>query len=887
VEAVQINTQNAAELIQQGPDAIGGIGDWFISNGTLCAIISDVEHENEFSTKGGTLVDLGFCDRPDDHYTSAQDLIDGQRSRPLDAVSIKAVKTASVASLIVKSATPGATQVATYSLSKAEPTQLKISKSIVKTEEPNADFNIYSALNFNYHSLEPFVFNSQDISQTNGFKNEDFVSRGLSAISAAGRNADTIITISPPTATAPISYGWQLKSARRVEGDDSYELPRFVLADDESNIMLVLTDTFYLGDGSSIGWLQIPQIPLLSLTQKSSLELEEIIFVGKGGDVASITDQMLTNTLIVSGQVADPNVGLHIDQSDGSPLTHVRPLADGRFTLRLAAGEYQLRQLGSAKRRAIQAFKVDKTETGVSTLTPKPLPEAAELTLPGGEAMRLVFVGLDGTDNPNFTDTYTGSSVIEDDGEHFQKEVSQIFLAGVAGDPQTVTLAPGRYRIYAVRGPEYSLEKTDLTLAAGDEKALNIKAPSHLIQTPNHIASDLHVHAGQSFDNAFSDTERVRTFVAEHGEVMVSSEHDKPVDFAPLISAMGVENMITSIAAAEVTSLLPTKLNPYTGGHANFFPYLPEAHTYRRGMINHENKRLRDIIHAVRHKHPNTVVQLNHPRLNTQLSGKVLPNDYHELINHGNFLEHMGSAGHPYNPHKALTSEPNNVLIEKHPETGVRDIDFDLIELINPGGEHHQSRINAVRQDWLSFLKQGEKIVATANSDSHTSHAQVAVPRTMVAMANDSVRQFDQAAFLRSLKAGNAYGTTGPMLEVSLSGKAMGETFTGQRGQLSVQITSVDWIPVDKAIVQINGETIAQYDLADQTINTLLIPISFETDSFVTVEVSGPASEDYAAVYPEITPYAFSNPIYVDFDGDGQWMPPGLQTTSEKVYTRD
>jgi len=873
VTALRITAENAATLIKKGPDAIGGIGDWFISNGTLCAIISDVNHEHEFSTKGGSLVDLGFCGREDDHYTVAEDLVDAKRERPLDAVSISATVEQNEARIIVKSSTVGATQDATYALSIDAPTQLSVSKTLSRTDEKGYDFSVYSSLHFNYHSLEPFVFASRDLSQTNGFKNEDFVSRGLSALSVASRNADTIITISPPTATAPISYGWQLKSARRVDSETSYEVPRFVLADDESNAFLVLSDTFYIGSGDKIGWLQIPQIPLLSLPNGTTLEIEEVIYVGKNGDVASITDQILGNTQRVFGRVNDPEMALHIDQKDGTPLTHVRPKADGTFEFRVPSGQYQLRQVASAKRVATEYFDVGDRER---KLKPKTLSKAASLELPKGEAMRLVFVGLEGTPSPDFTDTYTASSIIEDDGPHYKKAVSQIFLAGLKGDASKVTLAPGRYRIYATRGPEYSLETTEVILEPGTETRLNIATPEHRLATPGYIASDLHVHSGSGFDNTFSDTERVRTFVAEHGEVMVSSEHDLPVDFAPLITTMGASQKIVSIAAAEITSLIATSSNPHTGGHSNFFPFTPEPYAYRRGMIEHEDKRLRDIIHAVRQKHPDVVVQLNHPRLNLALSDDI-PDDFRTLINNAEYLEHMGPAGYPYNPSKTLDSSPNNSLIEKDPDTGLRDLDFDLIEVINPGGEYHHARIQAVRKDWLSFLKQGEKIVGTANSDSHTSAAQVGLPRTMVAMSDDRVTEFDQAAFLRALKAGNAYGSTGPMINISLSDKQMGETFQGQQGLLKLGISSVDWISVDTAKIQVNGETIAEYQLSgQQSTHNLVVPMSFEKDSFVTIEVSGPASADYSVIYPELTPYAFSNPIYVDFDADGKWQAPGL-----------
>ena len=60
----------------------------------------------------------------------------------------------------------------------------------------------------------------------------------------------------------------------------------------------------------------------------------------------------------------------------------------------------------------------------------------------------------------------------------------------------------------------------------------------------------------------------------------------------------------------------------------------------------------------------------------------------------------------------------------------------------------------------------------------------------------------------------------------------------------------------------------------------MTVPLEFASDSFVTVEVQGdPLGEDagrYRAVAPGFTPLAFSNPIFVDADGDGAWTAPGL-----------
>ena len=877
--AQQITPSNAPQLVQNGLDATGGIGDWSLSNGVLCAIISGVEHESEFSTKGGALIDLGFCERDDDLYTFSQDLIDAKRTRPLDAQSIHTKNTEDSSSIIVESIENGITQTTHYKLDTHNLTQLHISKTLTRHNENDSnEFNILSSVNFNLHSLEPFIFASNDLSQSTGFIHQEFVKTGIKALPKAAKKADTIISLSPPNAVEPIAYGWHLESVQRIDSNGRYDLPWFALADNSSNAFLYLSDTFYIGDGSQLGWIQLSQIPFLSLDQGSKIQVEQTIYVGKKADVASITDQFFTDGVKLSGTSDEPNSAIHIDQLNGTPLTHIRPNSDGSFEAMLPKGNYTLRHIGNAGRQSQREIKLEDNHVDLGSLS---LPNASMLNLPQGKAMRLVIKGINGTPSPALNDTLTQLVVIDDGEKKLKKTNSQVFLSGKKGDKESIRLAPGDYRIYATRGPEYSLEKVEITLKKREIKTLQITTPQHVLDTPNYIASDLHVHSGISYDNNFSPLERVRTFVAEHGEVMVASEHDIPVDFAPFINKLGVQNKITSIAAAEVTSLLPSERLPYTGGHINVFPFTPKPYAFRRGMIKHEDRRLREIIHDVHQIEPSALIQLNHPRTNLDFSSNKLPSDFHEHIDFGHYLDHMGVGAHPYNPEQPLHTHPNKVLTEKDPQTGLRDIDFDLIELINPGGPDHETRLQAVRKDWLSFLKQGEKIVATANSDSHGSNNQVAVPRTMVAMENDQVTHFDQTAFLASLKSGNAYGTTGPMIEINLSGKSMGEMHQGQTAMLEATISSVDWINIKAARIQVNGETIKEVILNDKAVNnlvrqTLSIPLRFEQDAFVTVEVIGDVTPDYQVIYPEISPYAFTNAIYVDADSDGQWQAPGL-----------
>lgn len=870
----QITADNADELIKAGPDAIGGIGDWFLTNGTICAVITDVPHENELSSKGGVLTDLGFCNRADDHYTTIQDLLDADRQRPVDIERIETDTDNRSVSLIAYGRRDGVEVTTRYRLQEDHPSQLFISKKITHQDEELAAFNLYTTFWFNYHSMQPFIYSSTDHKLSRGFNNVDFVSRGTSAIPEAAIAADVVILPSPSDAEAPIAYGWQIKSAikRSVDGanEEAVYLPSYILSDEEMTVRAILPDNFYLGDGKEIGLLQLPQIPLLSLGSGESLETEEVIYVGQRADIASVSDQLLPDEPLISGRVKDSKTALHVEYLDGSPLTFVRPDKDGSFQFRARPGEYKIRHRGSASRINEEYITVKNADLDLGSFALNP---TAQLNLPRNESMRLIFVGTKGTEDPDFADALTDFSVYDGEFNEPAKKVSQIFLAGIESDRKFVEIAPGSYKVYATKGPEFSLSEVEITVVAGQNNELKIESPQQVVTTPGYIAADLHVHSGGGFDNTFSTQERVRSFVAEQGEVMVSSEHDVPLDFAPHIDSMGVSHMITSIPAVEMTSTLPSLKNPHTGGHVNFFPVTPKIHEYRKGIINHEDRRLRDVLHDFRHEHPGVLAQLNHARQHLFLSGD-LPEDYEELIDKGGYLNHMGVAGHPYNPEQPLDSHPNRSLIEKDPQTGMADIDVDAMEIVNPSKNHPQDRVIAMRKDWMSFLKQGLRITGTANSDSHHANEQVAVPRNMVAVKNDSVTSFNQAEFLSALKKGNVYGTTGPMLDLSLSGAQMGQTLQGSEATLNLTVKNADWIPVNEIKIQVNGSTVKT--LTPNATQEYQVELSFNKDSFVTVEVNGEATAVYKTIYPLLLPYAFSNPIYVDFDSDGQWTPPGL-----------
>ena len=865
--AARITQDNASSYVRGGPDAAGGIGDWFLSNGSVCAIISDVSHESELSTRGGVLIDLGFCDRADDHYVGAQDLIDSSRETPVNIDGVDAKVGASAAVIRTFGRQGGVVVETSYRLDRDNANTLFITKRLSqRADEPSVA--LYTSIFFNYHSLVPFVASTRDPARSNGFVQESFVSRGPAEIATFARTADLIVALSPADADAPIAYGWQMRSAVRYQTDgETVMLPFYALADFSALSFLAVTEPFLTGDGSEIGLPQLLEVPFTDLAPGDEIVFEEALMIAPRADVAAITDIHYASSPMVAGHVLGGAAVVHVELADGTPFTAVRTDEGGRFSLHLPAGEYVARGVADGARDGTLRFAVAEENV---TLAPLDLGRPARLALPRGEAMRLVFKGIEGTLDPVFDDDLLGARELGDEGVSEKTGVHQVFLMGVDEDPRALNIAPGSYQVYAVRGPEFSLETTALTVTAGDDAVLDIAAPKRLLETPGWVSADFHVHSGPSFDSVLSPSKRVTSFVAEGAEVLVSTEHETVFDFHPVIEALGVADKVATVTGTEVTSEVQSERSPFTLGHGNAFPMEVQPYAFRRGAFPNENRRWRDVIGDLKARHPQALMQLNHARADDRFKPGGAAWDEAWSGDRQTYFDHMG-VGRAFDAGRPLTDPHNARLIEPDPVTGIRDIDFDAMELLNGP---MRSFNPALRRDWLALLSQGYRLTGTANSDSHALDQQVGLPRNMVAMANDDPAQFDEADFVEAVRAGRSLGTTGPMLHVRLNEAEVGGMSSGPAGRLRVDVASAPWIDVETLQVTVNGVIVEVVPIAAGDVYEK--DLQFEEDSFVVVEVTGEAGPEYQIVYPGFHPYAFTNPIYVDADLDGQWRAPGL-----------
>jgi hypothetical protein len=876
--AERISKENFATHHVGGPDSDAGIGDWFLSNGTLCAAISDPDHESALAPHGGVLIDLGHCGAEDDQWAVLQPILNLSQAHLVPVTQLDAGRNATHAWIRTLAIVSGIEISTTYAVDEMTPTALSVSVRARRISAGDRLFSIGSVILHPTGQTRAFSALRSDLEESRGFVYPSSDRHSILAMLGALVASDLTILVGGDE-MPPISYGVARTSAFLDEAASSNAaallneaarptpLASFSVTGMHYTLLNTLTNPAWFGQsGEAPGVLQLLQIPFMDVEPETEFSSDSQIWIGDRADVASITDQIWLDAPKLNGSIDDPTARIHIDLLSGAPVTEIRPNRNGSFALRLPVGRYRARVVATADRTTSFDLEV-AANPSVQTLPPIVMAYAGSVRLPEGFMGRLVFMNENGSGPVAFGDDLLGFRIGEYDIPS-GLEAPFLNLADSPIDPDRVPLAPGLYRVIAVRGPEYEAAEVMIEIRAGEETALELAPLRRVAETPGWISADLHVHSGESFDSSLPQPKQIVAFAASGAEVLVATEHDRIFDPRPAIERSQLGDQLVSIIGVEVTSAFEGGDSPYTTGHLNAFPVDVVSGAYRGGAPTIEGRRLRDALADIRSLERGPFVQLNHPR-----SGPGEASD-------DTYFNHLGVVGEPFDPTLSLTEMPNSVLIEKNPVHAGRDLDYHGVEIMN--GES-LIRYRRVRADWFSLLLQGERIVGTSNSDSHRLGVIVGLPRTYVQIADAALEEFDEDLFMRSLRAGRAYGTTGPLVTARLDEAGLGELHHGSSGMLHVEVAAAPWIPIREWRAYVNGELVYRAPIAAG--DEASLPLAFEHDSFVTVEVEGPAEGLYADTLPGFIPFAFTNPIFVDFDGNGRFDAPGLPSDLPTTLT--
>lgn len=862
--AERITDDNAATHRVGGPDADGGVGDWFLSNGTLCAVVSAPEHESALTPNGGMLVDLGHCGAKDDQWNALQPLVNFARGDAVPVDTITSGVEQDRAWIRTRAIVRGVALETTYSLERRNAKSLGVETRARRVAVGDALFSIGQVILHTSGQVATFHLDRDTPSASRGFRYPEADYRSPTSLYSAIASSDLTVLVGAQ-GFPPISYGIETVRATRLtpaegegEADTDEAVPTLSVTGKHFSLEALLVDAPWIGEATGApGLTQLAQIPFMDIEDEAEVVFEQRILVGDRADVASITDRIFGYGALVTGTVDDPAARIHVERESGAPLSLVAPDEDGRFALRLPAGPTRFRVVAPGDREVIVPFDVPEYGRPIEPLALEVGP-AARIALPPGFVGRLTFLPAEGGDAIRFGDDLLGHWIGEE-AVRSGIDAPWLDLGGGTSDPSRAVVPPGRYRVLASRGPEYASLELELEAKPGETTPLVLTPLERVAPTPGWISADYHVHSGESFDSGVPPIRQMAAFAASGSEILVATEHDRVVDPRATLAASGLADRLRVVGGLEATSEYAGGDSPFSTGHLNAYPVQPITRAPRGGAPPMEGRRLRDLLNDLRARPERPFLQMNHPRPDP-LGGEG-----------STYFAHLGVAGEPFDPAKPLSEMPNRVLIEPSPEHGGTDLDFDGIELMNGAW---LSRYRETRADWFSLLLQGERLIGLANSDSHALGEQVGLPRTYVAQEDDRLDAFDEAAHLVTLRAGRAWGTTGPLLTLRLGQAGLGELHAGETGELVIRVDAAPWIPIAEWRAYVNGELVHRAPIAAG--ESARLPLAFATDAFVTVEVEGPAEGRYAEIHPDYVPFAFTNPIFVDADGNGRFDAPGL-----------
>lgn len=522
----------------------------------------------------------------------------------------------------------------------------------------------------------------------------------------------------------------------------------------------------------------------------------------------------------------------HIDPTPGwalveaskpgeGPTLVVSAAPDGTFDLSLPAGNYQVTVHTPGGSDVMSVHVAGEGPAAIVTLlAPEPKRLRYRITDKSGQLIpaRLIINGIPPTPDPYF-------------GPWYLAKGSRNVLYTLSGEGE-VEISRGRYRLTVTRGIEYSISEQEVVIEAA--KGVTVRASlKHEVNTDAWIATDLHLHAAPSPDSEVSLEDRVVSLLAENIEFAVATDHNTVTDYTQTIAKLGVSAMLSAAAGIEVTTSNPT------WGHFNVWPYPAEVNPPPFDKITPIS-----LFETVRKQAPEAIIAVNHPRMTQYGIGYF---SIAELDPSTNSSKKKG-----YSP------------------------DFDAIEVVNGHELKDQKKIDADLFDWFNLLNTGKRYTAIGGSDSHHLFRQwVGYPRTYVQVDDDRPSSVTPDQIAQAIRKGKALVTTGPFIEMRVEGFGPGELVTAKKGQVKVEIKvqAASWIDVRHLEVYANGEQKAQIDFRSPPgaveRSTFTLKLGFSGDAWIVAVVRGEKPMDKVLPLSPIVPFAFTNPVFIDVDGDG------------------
>ncbi|MCA9409959.1 MAG: CehA/McbA family metallohydrolase [Candidatus Omnitrophica bacterium] len=531
---------------------------------------------------------------------------------------------------------------------------------------------------------------------------------------------------------------------------------------------------------------------------------------------------------------------VEIEGEQGSLTAYTNEV--GEFRVNLLPGDYRLTLHDHGRKRMIKEVTIHEGKDTVIVADMGPVSMVKfDITGDDGKSLpcKAQFIGIEGTESPNLGPKDRARGCLD----QYHSHIGEF----------SVPLNPGKYRIVVTHGIEFSHLAKDIELATGETEII-AGTLSRIVDTTGMISADFHNHSTPSGDNVCGTDDRIMNIAAEQVEFTPTTEHNRFYDWEPHIARLGLAEEIKTISGVELTG---------RGAHLNSFPFEPVPFTQDGGCpIWDKDPRISAItLRNWQGRNPDRWVQINHPDmtedfLDWNMDG-VLDWGYQGLASLIDGCEVWWED----------ILSPGPVRIEKL--VGDKEVVRYKRQFI-----------------WLQLLNYGHRYTAIAVSDAHAVHGNgVGGWRTYIPSSTDKPSEIDWKEILRNAKAGQVTISNGPYLEVSTAdGTLPGGTVRAVGSiPLHVKVQCTDWIDIDRVQILVNSRQVEDLNFTRESHpewfgNGVVkfdrnIEVPLGSDSHLIVVAWG-ENHDLSVGYgsswqSRMHPCAYTNPIYVDYDGGG------------------
>ena len=244
--AERITAESFERLRVGGPDADAGVGDWALSNGTICAVISDPAHESALTPAGGVLIDLGHCGRENDQWAVLQPMLNLSQSALIEVSEIEPGRGPDSAWLRTRALFAGVAIETTYTLRSDRPEALDIGLRARREQDGDRLFSI--GLTLLHPSGQTPVFSLQRSApeRSSGFIHPTIDYRSLWSMLNALTASDLAVLVGGE-GLAPVSYGLERLSSRVRENGTTAGLASFSVTGGHFTFMNAMSRPLWLG----------------------------------------------------------------------------------------------------------------------------------------------------------------------------------------------------------------------------------------------------------------------------------------------------------------------------------------------------------------------------------------------------------------------------------------------------------------------------------------------------------------------------------------------------------------------------------------------------------------------------------------------------------------